>query len=116
MRDTSSQLTERGELLRLDQAVLGSAHVGCGDQQYSRMRLALENLRNYWILPLGAVSPERGRWVSVAVTTSKLASKRIGKTLTFTLVQDSSWESRAGAFTTSRGRSEYVNRSHPSTL
>ena len=42
-----------------------------------------------------AVSPE----VSVAVATSKLASRRIGKTLTFTLVQDSSLESRVGAIT-----------------
>ena len=40
-----------------------------------------------------AVSPE----VSVAVATSKLASRRIGKTLTFTLVQDLSLESRLGA-------------------
>ena len=37
--------------------------------------------------------------VSVAVATSKLASKRIGITLTFTLVEDSSWEPRAGAIT-----------------
>ena len=53
---------------------------------------------------------------SSAVATSKLASKRSRKTLTFTLVQDLSWESRAGQSRISRGRSEYVNRSHPSTL
>ena len=39
------------------------------------------------------------RTVSVAVATSKLASKRIGKTLTFTLIKDLSWKSGAGAFT-----------------
>ena len=37
--------------------------------------------------------------VSVAIATSKLASKRIGITLTFTLVEDLSWEPRAGAIT-----------------
>jgi hypothetical protein len=36
------------------------------------------------------------RTVSVAVATSKLASKRIGKTLTFTLIKDLSWKSQAG--------------------
>ena len=39
------------------------------------------------------------RTVSVAVATSKLASKRIGKTLTFTLIKDLSWKSRARALT-----------------
>jgi hypothetical protein len=39
------------------------------------------------------------RTVSVAGGTSKLTSKRIGKTLTFTLTKDLSWKSRARALT-----------------
>ena len=49
VRDTGGQLAERGELLRLDEAVLGSAQVLQRFRQFARAGLNLSNSRTFSI-------------------------------------------------------------------